>query len=59
MIIVAKHYGIKILDNFKFGIYYTGSDGGTTVVYFDEIRIGKTKDDNLVLCKNISTKKYN
>ena len=44
---------INIRANFKFGIYRnwlehtweTGSDGGTTVVYFDEIRIGKTKDE--------------
>ena len=43
----------NIRANFKFGIYRnwlehtweTGSDGGTTVVYFDEIRIGKTKDE--------------
>ena len=24
-----------------------GSDGGTTIIYFDEIRIGKSKDDVL------------
>ena len=43
----------KIRANFKFGIYRnwlehtweTGSDGGTTIVYFDEIRIGRTKNE--------------
>ena len=43
----------------KFGIYRNymentwaaGSDGGTTIVYFDEIRIGKSKDEVL---KNLS-----
>ena len=36
----------------------TGSDGGTTVVYFDEIRIGKTKDEVISNLSQLGEQEY-
>ena len=58
--LLYEYYGPTIWEKgaksyMKFGIYRNymentwaaGSDGGTTIIYFDEIRIGKSKDEVL------------
>ena len=50
----------------KFGIYRnwleyiwaTGSDGGTTIIYFDEIRIGKTEDEVTSSLSKLAQQEY-